>query len=284
MAQLMGDLGGAAGEGMGDDDDSAELQKLLAGLMKGDLAGGFGGAPGLGAGGEGGGEEGEMAALLAALSGGGSGAGAFAPPQPAGVAATSGATAARTKVAASASGSSPAPPPANFQDAIKASMSKMKQSSGDAQAATDAESAAGSDPLAAMLAQMGGMPGGGMGEEGLQGMLDEMMESLMSRELLYQPLKELLEKVIPAPASHRPVPITVADPTPRPGSIPSTSPTTSPPCLPPTLPGSRSRRELSRRLWPSLTSRGLTRRKASPLRRRSGARRGGSKSLTLWQR
>jgi len=187
MAQLMGELGSP-----GDGEDDAELHKLLAGLMKGDLGGGFGGAPGLGAGADGGGEEGEMAALLAALSGTGGGAGAFAPPldfPPAGVPGSSGVGAKSAKLGAPSA-------PANFQDAIKASMSKMKESSTNAQATAEAENAAGSDPLAALLAQMGGgLPGAGMGEEGLQGMLDEMMEQLMSRELLYQPLKELLDKV-----------------------------------------------------------------------------------------
>lgn len=59
--------------------------------------------------------------------------------------------------------------------------------------------------MAAMLAQLAGMPGGAGGglpglegldsDEGLQGMLDDMMKQLMSREMLYEPLKELADKV-----------------------------------------------------------------------------------------
>jgi len=52
--------------------------------------------------------------------------------------------------------------------------------------------------MAGMLAQMAGMPdlGGALdSEEGLQDMLDEMMKQLMGREMLYEPLKELSDKV-----------------------------------------------------------------------------------------
>ena len=57
--------------------------------------------------------------------------------------------------------------------------------------------------MAAMLAQLAGVPGGGGlpglegldSDEGLQGMLDDMMKQLMSREMLYEPLKELADKV-----------------------------------------------------------------------------------------
>lgn len=188
MEQLMAELGGGStGTGSGED-ESAELQKIMAELLKGD-GGGFGGSPGTDR--SGAGEEGEMAALLAALSGGG--AGAFTPPPtfpPASMPSPGGADKGKAAAAPTAGA------PTNFQDAIQASMSKMRESSSHATATASAESAASSDPLAAMLAQMGGLPGGaGMGEEGIQGMLDEMMEQLMSRELLYGPLKELSDKV-----------------------------------------------------------------------------------------
>ncbi|SCZ99104.1 BZ3500_MvSof-1268-A1-R1_Chr3-1g05814 [Microbotryum saponariae] len=83
--------------------------------------------------------------------------------------------------------------PVNFQDAIKASMSKVQQSNSAVDQETSAKTAAGAnaDPLAAMMASMAGLEGG---EEGLQGMLDEMMGQLMSREVLYEPLKELSDK------------------------------------------------------------------------------------------
>ncbi|KDE05984.1 hypothetical protein MVLG_03669 [Microbotryum lychnidis-dioicae p1A1 Lamole] len=83
--------------------------------------------------------------------------------------------------------------PVNFQDAIKASMSRVQQSNSAVDQETSAKTAAGAnaDPLAAMMASMAGLEGG---EEGLQGMLDEMMGQLMSREVLYEPLKELSDK------------------------------------------------------------------------------------------
>lgn len=100
-----------------------------------------------------------------------------------------------------ASAASSTPPPANFQDAIAASLSKMQSSSTNAaQAAQQSQSQAENANLASMLAGLSGMPdlsqlGDLGGEEGLQGMLDEMMKQLMSREMLYEPLKELSEKV-----------------------------------------------------------------------------------------
>ncbi|GAA5831705.1 hypothetical protein JCM3766R1_004984 [Sporobolomyces carnicolor] len=99
-----------------------------------------------------------------------------------------------------ASAASSTPPPANFQDAIAASLSKMQSSSTNAaQAAQQSQSQAENANLASMLAGLSGMPdlsqlGDLGGEEGLQGMLDEMMKQLMSREMLYEPLKELSEK------------------------------------------------------------------------------------------
>lgn len=87
-----------------------------------------------------------------------------------------------------------AAPAGNFQDTIKAAMNKMKETSSTIDAETEEKKAAGGDPLAAMMAQMAGLGDLG-GEEGLQGMLDEVMEQLMSRELLYEPLKELAAKV-----------------------------------------------------------------------------------------
>ena len=39
------------------------------------------------------------------------------------------------------------------------------------------------------------MGGDGEAEEGLQGLLETMMSQLMSKEVLYEPLKEMHEKV-----------------------------------------------------------------------------------------
>ena len=39
------------------------------------------------------------------------------------------------------------------------------------------------------------MGGGGEAEDGMQGILETMMSQLMSKEVLYEPLKEMHEKV-----------------------------------------------------------------------------------------
>ena len=45
------------------------------------------------------------------------------------------------------------------------------------------------------MSSLGDMGGEGDTEEGLQGFLETMMSQLMSREVLYEPLKEMHEKV-----------------------------------------------------------------------------------------
>lgn len=61
-----------------------------------------------------------------------------------------------------------------------------------------ADAASASDPLAQLLAQFGDV-GGDLGEEGddgdVKGLLENLMSQLMSKELLYEPLKELDDKV-----------------------------------------------------------------------------------------
>lgn len=54
------------------------------------------------------------------------------------------------------------------------------------------------DPLESLLSQLdsGGNEGGEDNEE-LQNILETMMRQLMSKEILYEPLKELHEKVLP---------------------------------------------------------------------------------------
>ncbi|GAA5833993.1 hypothetical protein JCM11251_003585 [Rhodosporidiobolus azoricus] len=176
---------GAQGEGEGELDE-AEFRKVMEELMRGDGAGlgGLGGA-----GGEG--DDEGLGALMAALGMGGAAGGASA-------------TGGKGKAPTTSSSSAPPPPaqPANFQDAIRASMSKLSSSSATASSASAAQqqsSSGGAEAgMASMLAQLAGMPDLGEGfdgnEEGLQGMLDEMMKQLMSREMLYEPLKELSEK------------------------------------------------------------------------------------------
>lgn len=63
-----------------------------------------------------------------------------------------------------------------------------------------ADAANSNDPLQALLSQLGGM--GDMGDMGdlgdtedVQGLLENMMSQLLSKDLLYEPLKELDEKV-----------------------------------------------------------------------------------------
>ena len=58
-----------------------------------------------------------------------------------------------------------------------------------------ADAAASADPMAALFSSFADLGGAG-GEDGdLQGMLETMMSQLMSKEILYEPLKELDEKV-----------------------------------------------------------------------------------------
>ncbi|KWU44270.1 Pex19-domain-containing protein [Rhodotorula sp. JG-1b] len=186
--------------------DDPEFAKIMQEMLKGDFAAPAGAPRAPGAGGDD-----ELQKLMAAL---GMSADDFALPSEgnnASVASTSKAAAAAAAATTSASSTSPPPPqpPANFQDAIAASMSKLRDSSTTANASRAAASSSGeggggggdSAGMAAMLAQLAGMPGGGLpglegldSDEGLQGMLDDMMKQLMSREMLYEPLKELADK------------------------------------------------------------------------------------------
>lgn len=78
----------------------------------------------------------------------------------------------------------------NFQERIKATMDRMKSSNAEVDAGlADADS---DDFLAEMLKTMGGA--GGDGEEDFSTMLVTMMEQLTSKEILYEPMKELYEK------------------------------------------------------------------------------------------
>ncbi|KAI5818714.1 Pex19 protein [Pyronema omphalodes] len=85
--------------------------------------------------------------------------------------------------------SSTAAPTGSFQDQIRQTMERMKSSSAevDAGLAEDVDD----DFLAQMLKSMGG---GEAGEEDFSNMLVNMMEQLTSKEILYEPMKELNEK------------------------------------------------------------------------------------------
>ncbi|KAH8107287.1 Pex19 protein family-domain-containing protein [Phellopilus nigrolimitatus] len=82
-----------------------------------------------------------------------------------------------------------------FKTSIYQAMEKLKDS--DSTLHTDASSAtsASDDPLESILNQLGsGQDGSGDDDEELQGMLETMMGQLMSKEVLYEPMKELHEK------------------------------------------------------------------------------------------
>jgi len=80
--------------------------------------------------------------------------------------------------------------PANFQDRIKQTMERMKLSNAEVDAGLSG--ADSDDFLAEMMKQMGGSGEGR--EEDFSGMLVNMMEQLTSKEILYEPLKDLYEK------------------------------------------------------------------------------------------
>ena len=88
----------------------------------------------------------------------------------------------------------------SFSETLTRTMERMQESEanadsaregGDEQSETDAF-------LAEMLKQLDGAAGGdGMGgEPGMAKLLEGMMEQLMSKEILYEPLKDLKEKVL----------------------------------------------------------------------------------------
>ncbi|KAL5532238.1 PEX19 [Sanghuangporus sanghuang] len=82
-----------------------------------------------------------------------------------------------------------------FQSSILQAMEKLKDS--DSTLHTDASSAAAAsdDPLEALLSQLSsGLDESGEDNGDLQDMLETMMQQLMSKEVLYEPLKELHDK------------------------------------------------------------------------------------------
>ncbi|PWO00932.1 Pex19-domain-containing protein [Tilletiopsis washingtonensis] len=98
--------------------------------------------------------------------------------------------------AASTSGA--AAPPANFQDAIKATMERLKNSDSSAAASAGGAGGFGDADLEKLMAALGGGGAGGEGgDEDLAKMLENMMGELMSKEVLYEPLKELRDKYPP---------------------------------------------------------------------------------------
>lgn len=88
----------------------------------------------------------------------------------------------------------------NFQDSIRATMSKLAESEAQHKSRSGKTANGGSsdDPLAALMAQMEALGGGGGtgadGEEDLPELLDGLMDQLMSKELLAEPIAELKVK------------------------------------------------------------------------------------------
>jgi len=76
----------------------------------------------------------------------------------------------------------------NFQESIRKAMEKLKESDSNLQAES---ASATSDPFESLLAQLGE---GGENEEELEGIIEGMMKQLMSKSILYEPLKELSDK------------------------------------------------------------------------------------------
>lgn len=71
-----------------------------------------------------------------------------------------------------------------------------------------------------------------------QGMMENMVQQLMSKDIMYGPLKEMRDKVRPAAAFARPLPLTSRSPL---GSTPSGSKRTAPRSARPTWRATRSR-------------------------------------------
>lgn len=69
-------------------------------------------------------------------------------------------------------------------------MNKLKESESGLKSSDPSSSATSTDPLEALLSQLGGE-----NEEEMQGVLEAMMGKLMRKDILYEPLKELSDKV-----------------------------------------------------------------------------------------
>ncbi|KAG6379752.1 Pex19 protein family-domain-containing protein [Boletus reticuloceps] len=100
---------------------------------------------------------------------------------------------ARTPGDASSSG----PPEADFQSSIRSTLDRLREKESKLQP-PDSSASGDGETLQSLLSQLqglGGLSGDDVeGEEQLQGVLEEMMGQLMSKQVLYDPLKELYEK------------------------------------------------------------------------------------------
>jgi len=97
----------------------------------------------------------------------------------------------------------------DFTTTIRQAMEKLKES--EAGLKSESGSTSEADALAKMLEQLGGQGEGGEEDEAeLQGFLEGMMSQLMSKDILYEPLKELSQK-FPAYLASPPSTVTTAD-------------------------------------------------------------------------
>lgn len=193
----------------GDDDDDGEaeteeerqfretFEKILASTVKG------GGSEDL----LNGDEDIDLEELSKLMNGLGGGGGGF--PNLAGLGNPGGASSNKGKGRAGApkAASGPSNPPRTFEESIKATMSRLSESEAAHKDRSRGSGPDGSkDPMAALLAQMEAMGagGGGLGsalggpdvdDENLPELLDGLMDQLMSKELLYEPISELKVKV-----------------------------------------------------------------------------------------
>jgi peroxin-19 len=92
---------------------------------------------------------------------------------------------------------SPAPSKNTFSETLNRTMERMAESESAADAAQDEPQSETDAFLAEMLKQLDGAAGGSGegGEAGMAKLLEGMMEQLMSKDILYEPMKDLQEKV-----------------------------------------------------------------------------------------
>ncbi|KAF8551444.1 hypothetical protein OG21DRAFT_1417995 [Imleria badia] len=97
----------------------------------------------------------------------------------------------------SASTSSPRPMEDNFQSRVRSTQSRLKESESGLKS-SDSSTTKDGDSLQSLLSQLQGLGefagDGAESESEIQGVLEEMMGHLMSKNVLYEPLKELHEK------------------------------------------------------------------------------------------
>jgi peroxin-19 len=93
-------------------------------------------------------------------------------------------------------GITPSQPVNSFSETLSRTMDRIQESETSADKARDEGESAEADAfLAEMLRQLEGGPGGDGAEAGMANLLEGMMEQLMSKEILYQPMKDLKTKV-----------------------------------------------------------------------------------------